>query len=1440
MDPKKKAREHLVAAEKHIKNSEFDLARNEVLKAQELDPSNVYTFAFLERIDFFKQQSSREEIVSPAASSQNDIVDNDKVEKPSETDDKEIIDEPPVPDTTETDESKETVDQEHSEDPIYLAILNSIQDYQNQLSVLADRAKELRHYTDISPVIHRADSIKDRIKTARDGLSEYQDTELYSAHEKIILDVEDELKTLDERIKSFQEPADDGTIPPSDQLSIISSLEGELADFSDTIRQRTDTYSEEDVREKLSGFERRLDELTQSMESNHLIENKFQHIQSLLDTVESKARTLSLPDVPEETSSQKNQYYEELVRRVDDLQRSISSYDEIHKSTDELRSELSQLENQLQKLHEEVRSLPQSTSEYEEIREQIKGLSTQLEGTRQPITELERQLQQLQQDVGKSTEPPEHIENSDALRPEIDTLKSEIDRINVEMRNALQATSGLDELRGQINALTAYLDTIGEPLLDLEKKVQQLSQDIPLKEPSPGDTADLSEFQSEMNRLKGEIEKISDEVRNTVQSSTELDELRQQVRALSSRLEASGKPLSDLEQRVQQLSEVIGRKADLPDGIDDLSGFHSEMLSLKNELGKISGEVRDAREEITGVDELRKQIQSLTSYLEKIGEPLLDLEERVQQLSEGIGKKADLPDGIDDLSEFQSEMNRLKGEIEKISDEVRNTVQSSTELDELRQQVRALSSRLEASGKPLSDLEQRVQQLSEVIGRKADLPDGIDDLSGFHSEMLSLKNELGKISGEVRDAREEITGVGELRKQIQSLTSYLEKIGEPLLDLEERVQQLSEDIGRKADLPDGIDDLSGFRSEMLSLKNELGKISGEVRDAKKRITEHDGLRVQISELSSRLEASGKPLSDLEQRVQQLSEDIGRKADLPDGIDDLSGFHSEMLSLKIELGKISGEVHDAKKRITEHDGLRVQISELSSRLEASGKPLSDLERRVRQLSQDTSGLFRQSENIEKLEKQIVGLQERTNQLQSLPSRIEDIIDAQQHLTGNYADLEQRLQNFILDGTNKFVRHEHVENLKNDIQSLRKQLDDIASATDKIKDFQQAHAETISLYKDLEERFVTSVKNQAEQRAIHRNDLNEHAAALEKNLSALQNESKRKQSDIEDRLSRLAENSTALKLKLDYEIESLKASGYDRVSYHKIEDRLSALEDQREKERQDYQSTLAKMAEQLNTLTRKVENDHRERQESEKRRLEIGLKYYKSAAEDAWEHGAPDADRTAELQNLADLFSIPESVEKEILREVKLRKYSQAVKKTISDKKGSKKDGPSLEQLRQLFAVSLEEYMEYEPVLLNELVSTQYHGTVMVISDDTSTREDLSERLKSTGFTVLHISRPESVPEKIDSVNPQIIICETSFRATAIKGIELLRDLRKDKKYSHMPFILFAEPYEMAAVKKELKEMHDAVLIKPVEFYDLLDTIDDRLKKVRDQLSSRNFE
>jgi chromosome segregation ATPase len=1347
MDPKKKAREHLVAAEKHIKNSEFDNARNEVLKAQELDPSNVYTFAFLERIDFFNQQSTKDEPVPTDLTLSGNVIDNDSPQQPPETDGKPTLEETPIAESKLPTPTTDLPDQIQPQDAIYIAILNSIEDYQNQSTALSNRVKESEGHKNLIRLKEKADIVKGKINAVRNTDREDQDAASYDLNEKIILEIEQSLHTFDEHMRSFQDSIDESGITHSYQSSLISSLEQELADFKNSIQNERDTYSEENIREELAGFERRLDELTQSVESKTEIGDTLKQIQSLLDTIETRAQELSLSRVSEETRSRPITYIEELTNKVDQLQQSIRSQDEIQKTTEGLRLELSHMESQLQKLNDDVRNLPKSTSEFDEIREQIKNLASQFNAAGQPITDLEQQVQQLQQDIRKTVEMPESVDRSDELRSEVVTLKSELEKINTDVRNALHATSGLDDLREQIKALTSYLDTVGKPLLDLEQRVQQLSQGIPQNGASPDELSTLSKFHSEMFTLKSELEKLSDEVHNRPQSPTGL--------------EAFGESLYEFEQRIEQLGQEIRQKADLPEGIGDLNEFRSEIIALKHELEKVSGEVRNATEGVTGLDELHRQVKDITSRLDASGEPLSDLEQKIQQLGQDIRQKADLPDGIGDLNEFRSEIIALKHELEKVSGEVRNATEGITGLNELRQQVREIILRVDASGEPLFDLEQRIRQLAQDIRQKADLPEGIEDLNEFRFELLTLKDELGKVSEEVRGTKEGITGLNELRSQIKSLTVYLDKIGEPLFELEQRVQLLSNDIQRKANLPDGIEDLNIFRSEISTIQAELGKISVDVQKVLLTQTALDNLDHKVQGLSSRLGEFGKPLSDLEQRVDRINQEI-------------------------------------------------------------------------------TVVSRQIEVTEKLQKEVASVQEKTNQLQSLPAQIENLIDTQLHITGNYADLEQRLQDFILDGTNKFVGHEHIESLKNDILSLRKQLDDIATTAAKIQDFQQAHSKTISWYKDLEERFVAFIKNQSEQRDVHTGELKKHAATLENQLSAIQNESLRKHTDFENRLSRFTDTIKSLKLKLDYEIESLHASGINQESYQIIEERLRILEEKREKEQQDYQSTLTKITDQLTNLTNKVESDQHAREESEKRKLDIGLKYFKSAAEDAWEYGEPEADRAVALQNLADLFSIPDSIEKEIIREIKLRRYSQAVKKAISDKKTYKKDGPSLEQLRQLYAISLEEYMEYESIFLDELVSTRFHGTIMVISDDTSTCDDLLERLKTNGFTVSHVSKPETAPEKIDSVNPLVVICETTFLTANNKGIELLRDLRKDKKYNHMPFILIAEPYEIAAVKKELREIYDAVLIKPVDFYDLLDTIDDKLKKVRDQLSSQNLE
>src|SRR5512135_2757017 len=53
------ARQCLLLADKHLKESNFKLCREQLQKAKELDPSNPYIYAFEDRILHFEQQEKK-------------------------------------------------------------------------------------------------------------------------------------------------------------------------------------------------------------------------------------------------------------------------------------------------------------------------------------------------------------------------------------------------------------------------------------------------------------------------------------------------------------------------------------------------------------------------------------------------------------------------------------------------------------------------------------------------------------------------------------------------------------------------------------------------------------------------------------------------------------------------------------------------------------------------------------------------------------------------------------------------------------------------------------------------------------------------------------------------------------------------------------------------------------------------------------------------------------------------------------------------------------------------------------------------------------------------------------------------------------------------------------------------------------------------------------
>ena len=56
---KEAARQCLLAADKFLKESQFELARQQLEKARELDPSNAYIYAFQDRIGYFEEKKKK-------------------------------------------------------------------------------------------------------------------------------------------------------------------------------------------------------------------------------------------------------------------------------------------------------------------------------------------------------------------------------------------------------------------------------------------------------------------------------------------------------------------------------------------------------------------------------------------------------------------------------------------------------------------------------------------------------------------------------------------------------------------------------------------------------------------------------------------------------------------------------------------------------------------------------------------------------------------------------------------------------------------------------------------------------------------------------------------------------------------------------------------------------------------------------------------------------------------------------------------------------------------------------------------------------------------------------------------------------------------------------------------------------------------------------------
>ncbi|MBI3004176.1 MAG: response regulator [Ignavibacteriales bacterium] len=268
-----------------------------------------------------------------------------------------------------------------------------------------------------------------------------------------------------------------------------------------------------------------------------------------------------------------------------------------------------------------------------------------------------------------------------------------------------------------------------------------------------------------------------------------------------------------------------------------------------------------------------------------------------------------------------------------------------------------------------------------------------------------------------------------------------------------------------------------------------------------------------------------------------------------------------------------------------------------------------------------------------------------------------------------------------------------------------------------------------------------------------------------------------------------------------------------------------------------SKLDEMRNQIQQLTQALQEEKKAREEIREHQLQGAVNQLRHAMEKAWINGAPKAPEAIACHQLALSLNIPPEVEKSVQREVKIEMYSRAVKEVISKRKLLRSSSSTLEWLRKVYQITVTEYLENESKFLLDLVADQYKGTVILVSEDSKARNELTNRLKASGYAVVLAQTPELALEKVEKINPNVILCEQKFTSDgALSGIKFMHILRTNSKLNFIPCVLFCEKSDLESLKASELRANEAIVKKPVDFDELTAVMNEKLVQFREYISS----
>ncbi|XP_038667609.1 golgin subfamily B member 1 isoform X2 [Scyliorhinus canicula] len=801
----------------------------------------------------------------------------------------------------------------------------------------------------------------------------YQDMELKSALEEAraessasehVATLKKEYEDLKGALQKKDEEVEHFNIQLKEKDALLKDLQQKMSDEEDLVRalQTQIEVQAKEFEEQSKRLQTEILETQQKQEEDAEEAKSKQQIQRKLQAaLISRKESLKANKLMKEELASVTALKEELNSKVGEMEKAT---EDLRQDKEDLLAKMLNLQEQKEKFITEVNKLltekQDLSASCESLKLAIEGVTQEKESLQQEIESLKgehiaessewqskhRDLQkeyetllQSYENVGGETERMSRVldvskqEKQELLCRirEVETQKLEVEK---QLLEAVQEQGGMKE------KMRKFAKSKQQKIMELEEEIERFQSEQPeiRNQVKPSDSTE-SQLQEELQKAKRETEEVMNELvtlkaqRDALDLET--DTLRQQLKDISKKLDATQKELAKNQNNVIQEQEIQMKETIVASLAVEVKQESSSKLgsSAKSTAAHVSPEGPQEVPDPGFLGEITRCRKELTQLTEKLTQTETDkqtVEDKVHEL-----KKAN--------QLLKSERETLEEQLAKHQDKFKLLRESASKLEQdnhqMRQQVEEFKKEKAAAVSDKDDLEERLMnQLAELNGSIANYQqeskDNSDKVSRLELTMKDRHKDMDMLEEEVR----------QLKSEKAETAAKLQK------DFEEKVKSMQRGReGRKVHNKE--------LQELLKVKQQ------EIKQLQK-----DCIRYQ--EKISDLEKTTKALEFVQQETQK-NLDAARK-ETTAKMEDCKKTQAELFSCKIRLDDTQSEAAriqaDNLKLKEELQTREVKAQDQASSLEEEHKRRLNLEKnehrkQLRSMQEKLERLEREKKNAE---------------------------------------------------------------------------------------------------------------------------------------------------------------------------------------------------------------------------------------------------------------------------------------------------------------------------------------------------------------------------------------------------------------------------------------------------------------------------------------------